>query len=567
MTKETYDAITKLWELGVASGISDTGYAPASSIRRDHMAGFMAGVMDHSNLRPAGLSIQASETSGYGTVEADVVVSVRDAMFMRLMFMPVADQLVDVFSSDVAGGGLDRHGKCVAASVVGDCVWDNRDEITDENGNISDPDASAGEGTTAVHYAWIGDETGDKFDREDVDHVSVSINAMSDEQSVKVDTGIPMSANAAADEAGNDYDSATNSYAQVDLRSTSSVTISLQLKSQSDGEGSDVSRAGVKFTVNTITGLNRHDGAAVIETDESGKASFTVQGLSDDRNADDQQRLDAITFEYQGTDVTRTDDDATGYDQLNGTPDPQTEVTVRIAWIETPRVVTSVSAVPDPYIVVGASGTASVNTVVTFYDQYGKSFRQQSGQRVGVTFASGTEMFIPVNHRGVAKANSGTLTGREAGTPITMAYTEDPDESTTAVSGDPALAADIDLAVSVEDDLDNASGIQVVGTADTGAHGVRNVHTLFADDNLFTVEGTAAEASSANAGLLYSYDENDTYLAGATGATITMEKFEEYLANQPGGAANASVVDVIVYSDTGGSSIFQVTAKSDGTAP
>ena len=60
VTKETHDAITNLWELGVASGISDTSYGPSASITRGAMAEFMTGVLDHSNARPAGVTIQAA---------------------------------------------------------------------------------------------------------------------------------------------------------------------------------------------------------------------------------------------------------------------------------------------------------------------------------------------------------------------------------------------------------------------------------------------------------------------------------------------------------------------------
>ena len=63
-TKEAYDAITALWELDVASGISATSYAPGANITRAAMAEFMAGVLNHSNARPAGVSIQASQDLG-----------------------------------------------------------------------------------------------------------------------------------------------------------------------------------------------------------------------------------------------------------------------------------------------------------------------------------------------------------------------------------------------------------------------------------------------------------------------------------------------------------------------
>ena len=51
VTVLTSDAIIALYELGVASGISDTAYAPTASITRAAMAEFMAGVMD--SFKPA----------------------------------------------------------------------------------------------------------------------------------------------------------------------------------------------------------------------------------------------------------------------------------------------------------------------------------------------------------------------------------------------------------------------------------------------------------------------------------------------------------------------------------
>ena len=65
-TKDQYDSITNLYELGVASGISATSYAPSAAITRAAMAGFMAAAMGHSNARPSGLSIQATPTVSWG---------------------------------------------------------------------------------------------------------------------------------------------------------------------------------------------------------------------------------------------------------------------------------------------------------------------------------------------------------------------------------------------------------------------------------------------------------------------------------------------------------------------
>ena len=93
LTIETIDAITHLYELGVITGASGTKYEPSADITRATMADFMAAMLDHSNLRPAGLTIRAArshELRGY--TEVVVMVSMRDSAFG-----PLEGQVVDVF--------------------------------------------------------------------------------------------------------------------------------------------------------------------------------------------------------------------------------------------------------------------------------------------------------------------------------------------------------------------------------------------------------------------------------------------------------------------------------------
>ena len=183
-TKSAYDAITELYELGVASGISDTSYSPSALITRAAMAEFMAGVMAHSNLRPAGLSIQVSSGSGYAAtatnLEVKVAVSVRDDNFA-----PVADQAVASFSGADA---LTRDGLC-RNDATGDCSWSANDEPTDEDGNIID-DGLVAAGSTVTFYAWIGDDDTTTFDADDVDYVSASATATKAEASMSYTTSI-----------------------------------------------------------------------------------------------------------------------------------------------------------------------------------------------------------------------------------------------------------------------------------------------------------------------------------------------------------------------------------------
>ena len=156
VSKNQYDAITQLYELGVATGISDTSYAPSALMTRAAMAGFMAAMLDHSNARPAGVSMQADKTFDYGEYVSTVMVSVRGDEFGVM-----SDQLVDIFQNncvDTCGdaahfvtSGRRRIGKCKTDKLsTGDCAWNTDDHQTDGNGNISSVLTSATPPTTTT---------------------------------------------------------------------------------------------------------------------------------------------------------------------------------------------------------------------------------------------------------------------------------------------------------------------------------------------------------------------------------------------------------------------------------
>ena len=123
-TKDEYDAITQLYELGVASGISATSYSPGADITRASMAGFMAAALDHSNARPAGLSIQATPSTGWGDTTVTVIASMRSDSFGA-----VEDQAIDIFSSTAGDKALRNDGTCNFGTnpddVLGGDVADN----------------------------------------------------------------------------------------------------------------------------------------------------------------------------------------------------------------------------------------------------------------------------------------------------------------------------------------------------------------------------------------------------------------------------------------------------------
>ncbi|MDE0673904.1 MAG: S-layer homology domain-containing protein, partial [bacterium] len=169
VTKEAYDAITALWELGVASGISTTSYVPEASIIRAHMAEFMAGVLDHSNARPAGVTIQASETWDFGTFGPTIAVSYRDDMFM-----PMVDVSVKIFNSDDVGA-FNEDGGCEEPP---DCAWTDDESLTDASGNIFQG-GNVENGKTNTYYAWMGDADADEndFDVETSPHSTVTLSS------------------------------------------------------------------------------------------------------------------------------------------------------------------------------------------------------------------------------------------------------------------------------------------------------------------------------------------------------------------------------------------------------
>ena len=179
-----YDAITHLYELGVASGLdrSDRFYRPTTDMSRSAMAEFMAGILDHSNLRPAGVTVQVAPTTGLDDFDITMMISVRDSSFN-----PLDDQPVDWFYSDDPEGGLDR-GECELELILpdnADCVWEENDDPTDRDGNIFVRRIEAVSGATMTFYAWIGRDDED-FDADVVTHSTAEARSTEGADSISV---------------------------------------------------------------------------------------------------------------------------------------------------------------------------------------------------------------------------------------------------------------------------------------------------------------------------------------------------------------------------------------------
>ncbi len=291
-TKTTYDAITALWELGVASGLSDTAYGPAASITRASMAGFMAGVLDHSNARPAGVSIQASTSWDFGTFSPTVAVSYRDASFA-----PMVDVSLKTFSSDDVGA-FTEDGKCEMAA---ECAWTDDESLTDAMGNIY-IEGSVADGEMNTYYAWMGDPDADDNDFVEgmSDEASVTLSSTTDATDLKVTTDI------------NENSRRGNT---MDIDSGDDVTLTAQLV---DGTGAPVAKSGVEVNIRVQQGTDiLYPAPASVKTDDDGKVTYTTSGPKSTKGAVDVDRVDIITFS--------SNVDGTGDAPANDETDPTDE--------------------------------------------------------------------------------------------------------------------------------------------------------------------------------------------------------------------------------------------------
>ena len=531
--KVHYDAVVPLYELGVVSGTSATTYGPHLPITRASLAGIMAAVLDHSNARPTGLTLQATPLSGWGDTDVTLVVSMRDRRQAAL-----ADQTIDVFSSIDPHGGLSDAGECNREVLhTGDCQWSQEDEVTDINGNLFVVDVVPG-GDTGTFYAWIGSEEGQVFDLTKATFASVSIPTRRGQTALQV-TGL--TERAATLDSGADLDT-DNDEPQVDLGVTRRVNLTVQLV---HGATEKVPRPDVEITVTRNRIVADYDDTdtksyfqffpeaeeTILTTGRGGSATFTIQRPEDEEEDDRQEFVDVVTFQAGNLQATQ-----------------------KVRWIEEERVTHSADGVATDYVILDSRDRARVSATVTLYDQYGKRFRQAPNQRATINFEGSGESddgTAPVRVSGVA-SRSVTLEGQSAGTDITVSY--DPVDVTT----DPV---DLDEVVTNPPD----DKVSVVARATRSDNGAKAVHTLYASRNLFTTEAGAHDDPAESADRIYRYDFNDIYFGH--GHRFNVREFEELLANptddQGNPAVNQAVVNVLVY-DPGGTSIFVVTTDSMG---
>ena len=363
-TFAVYEAVTQLYELGVGSGISGRAYGPRVDMSRAAMAEFMADILDHSNLRPEGVTVELTPAQGWEDFRITALISVRDDEFL-----PLDEESVDWFYAGDEDGGLASNGTCDLDLILdGDCEWeDDGFYETGDDGNLivrfsSEP------GATMTFYAWIGTRDGQEFDEDTADFSKAE--ARSDKG---VDT-ISITSNIDAEAAQVDGDGAYI----VDLDRISAVTLRAQLE---DEDGNRLRREGIEVEVDVERTGGSLDPYAVDGTDA--RPTFAESGsLSTDETATVlTDRNGVVTFRLaRPARTTRLNDRRDEVTFSTNLGDDSIAAEIGVAWSESEPVL--VQALPDiDSYRFRARDEIRLNVQYRLYDQYGSTISNSTGGR------------------------------------------------------------------------------------------------------------------------------------------------------------------------------------------
>ena len=557
-----FDAVTELYELGVASGYSgsDRFYRPRDDMSRAVMAEFMAAILDHSNLRPAGVTVQVTPTQGLDNFDIGMMISVRDSSFA-----PVEDQPVDWFYTDDPDGGLDRS-ECDEDLIrpnAADCVWDeDDDDETDRDGNIFEDRIEATAGETMTFYAWIGRQDGDEFEEHTVNYSKAEAHSAKGADSIRVtwrDRDIPPNAL-----------KVDGAYiVDLDINSVE-FTIQLQddLKNDLEMEGIEIevdilsrdlvvdvtTSTGGRLEPSILTFGSRDESDTTVLTDDDGEAIFELDAPSRD------ERLDMVTF----------------------TPDCERcePVEIKIAWSEGAPILVAARQQFDLYQF--KSSTIRVRLPVRYqlYDQYGEELSGVGASQTGRTGTTAVAIldydFYRVPSVSAPSVHPfGTVTGPQELTPSRGGFSKivgadivsNRDDEGFFVVLKPKIFSETDGNKALDqdevrylgdesDDEKDAVVVWFVTEATTPGDKPGSCDITW-PDNLTppTIEVNTEEREFRTCFTLWSYDTNDRFLIGGDDASL--DEFEESLA-----VASVTDLSIVTYSTSSrGRSIFQLSGS------
>ena len=370
--------ISYAYELGITSGYPNATFRPNDGVPRRNMATFIMNALAHSNLRPAGLTVQSNN--------GELTASLRDADFA-----PVANALVDAFFVDAskADRAFNNDGKCrsivknVDKSGNKTCEIEVLDAATDADGNapLNGLDADQiGKGATV--WVWTGD-AGDKVDdgTDLVQHDQGPVTSPTPATKITVSpsqartptarfgTAVSFTGQLQYTEDGLDKDTSVGTVVEmggaqyglvIHVYTGTATAVSV------DGTSGDVT------TTPSDLGLVSRSASEILKTDADGKITFSLS--TGDPDPSPTSRDDSRTIVYvltplknapgiaaDGTPTSRED----GYVVFGEAPSAVTTVTVE-----------SIGAYAE--LSGSATGTASHGVTVTVLDQYGRPVRNQA---------------------------------------------------------------------------------------------------------------------------------------------------------------------------------------------
>ena len=356
------NAISAAYELGITSGKSLDVFDPDGTVPRRDMATFIINALNHTNLRPAGLTAQRSGTT--------ITVSVRDANFA-----PVPNAHIDAFSAATAGasGAFKADGTCRSSrtSLVDGgtaCQIDGADPITQSDGNTTLAAVTdVGEGRTV--WLWTGD-FGDKY------------GSGTDSITVDVPKGASGPVTATSVDFSNDLNKKPDKSDVDRVHFGATVTVTLQLQGANDVNAPAPTGNPVKYQVvrehrsiaATVTavdgtdratafsggGLLKSDPAEVLTIGPDGSATFTLTASDSDANNRGQRTI----VRAMVTPVTQG--------QVGTAPAiTGTEGTMYFVFSDEAPAVTSVSIATGGPQSAPASGSVGTAVTVSVADQFG----------------------------------------------------------------------------------------------------------------------------------------------------------------------------------------------------
>ena len=489
------------------------------------MADFIAGVLDHSNARPAGITAQVTKTTDLGVVNATMAISARADRFA-----PLANASVAVFTATDAEG-FDDDGKCAATGNP--CDWTDTENYTNDSGNYFpmvsvatvDADGNAGGNleNSETWYSWMGSEDNAEFVKGSSGEAMVTLTAMPNALGIRVTSDL----------------AENNTGEEVNLGKDSEVVITAQLvdevsNSPTIEDANPVANEGVELSITRTRGpITGSPGPGSMKTDADGKVTFTIEGPDDDEDDDTQSRDDVVTFEGD-VDGTVAADNESG--------------TITIQWRETVPAVNKANAKTDASYAIIDDDEVSIRVTVNYYDQYGNPAAQNDTTTIAINDPTDDINDNDATNDGVASRlvrvrNNGSVSFRgsvktTAGAEVTVTVTALSTASAVAVpTADPVLAVE-----HAHKNDDGKSG----NISDIAAD---NQVIVDADNDRFIID-TGDGTVGTIAGVLYSYNSGDTFIVG--NKSVDMDMFEKEIGE------SGNTVTVVFYSVVDGISIFSV---------